>query len=143
VGENLTRIFRAVNSDSQIPEFLVWLHRQVSPKSTFCNNRIWIHVPHSAANNGRWTIAFIFTCKMWTYGFTDSLPGLLKHMTVPTSEMRFLQLQLWSISQDFGMRTILFLKCLVVTRALTQTNICLMPGNGKYMSSIDNSFLNS
>ena len=40
VKENLMRIFHAVNSDSPIPEFLVWLHRQVSPKSTFCNNRI-------------------------------------------------------------------------------------------------------
>ncbi|KIM35877.1 hypothetical protein M413DRAFT_428225 [Hebeloma cylindrosporum] len=28
LGENLMRIFHVVNSDSQIPEFLVWLHRQ-------------------------------------------------------------------------------------------------------------------
>ena len=40
VGENLMRIFHAVNSDSQIPEFLVWLHRQVSPELTLYHNRI-------------------------------------------------------------------------------------------------------
>ena len=40
VGENLMRIFHAVNSDSQIPAFLVWLHRQVSPELTFYRDRI-------------------------------------------------------------------------------------------------------
>ena len=72
VAENLMRIFHAVNSDSQIPKFLVWLHQQVSPELTFCNNGILIHVRPSAANNGKRTIAFTFTCGVWTYGLADS-----------------------------------------------------------------------
>jgi hypothetical protein len=35
---NLVKAFDAVHSDSRIPEFLVWLHQQVSFESTFCNN---------------------------------------------------------------------------------------------------------
>ena len=54
-----------------------------------------------------------------------------------------MQLQLSLISQDFGMHTILFLKYLVATQVITQTNIRLKPRNGKYMSNIDNSFPNS
>lgn len=56
-------IFGNMPSDSRIPEFLVWFHQKVSPKSSFDNNK-FIESGFSAALNGRKIIILTFTCGM-------------------------------------------------------------------------------